>query len=137
MQTVWIFLVLSLTHGAWCYTGDLTFYYEWRGNYGSCGLDRAKYDQFYVAALSRSFMQLPAGITNPNKHPLCNADRCIEVTGNRGRVVLKISDTCWGCATNDVDVADTVFPMLDDPNRGRVKATWKFVNCQSNPPGRK
>lgn len=132
-----MFLVVALINSAWAYTGDLTFYTEWRGNYGSCGLDVSKSNHFYVAALSRSFMQLPPGVTNPNKHPLCNADRCIEVTGKRGRVVLKISDTCMGCATNDVDVADTVFPMLDEPNLGRVKASWQFVNCQSNPPGKK
>lgn len=137
MQKLWIFLVVAMASGAFGITGDLTYYYEWRGNYGSCGLERSKWDQFYVAALSRSYMQLPAGMTNPNKHPMCNADRCIEVTGRRGRVVLKISDTCWGCAKDDVDVADTVFPMLEDPKLGRVKVSWRFVNCQSNPPGRK
>lgn len=119
------------------YTGDLTYYHEWRGNYGSCGLERPKYDQFYVAALSRSFMQLPPGMTNPNKHPLCGEKTCVQVYGTRGSVVLKVSDTCWGCKPHDIDVADTVFPMLDDPNKGRVKASWKFVDCRSNPPGRK
>lgn len=137
MQNVWIFLVLALTKGAWCGTGEMTFYYEWRGNHGSCGLDRAKTDHFYVAALSTVHMKLSPGVSNPNKHPLCQPDRCVEVTGKRGKVVLKISDTCVGCKENDIDVAHSVFPMLDDPNQGRVKVSWNFVNCQSNPPGKK
>lgn len=138
MQIVWILLVLALANDAWCYTGDMTFYHEWRGNYGSCGLDRSKTDHFYVAALAKSsFMKLPPGVANPNNHPMCKPDKCIEVTGKRGKVVLKVSDTCMGCAANDVDVAHSVFPMLDDPNRGRVKVSWNFVNCQSNPPGKK
>lgn len=118
-------------------SGDLTYYYEWKGNYGSCGLDRSRYDQFYVAALARTYMNMPAGMTNPNNHPLCGAEHCIQVYGSRGSVVLKVSDTCEGCKGNDVDVADTVFPMLEDPNRGRVPITWKWVDCRSNPPGRR
>lgn len=137
MSKVVIFLVVALVTGALGLTGDLTYYTEWRGGYGSCGLDRARSDQFYVAALSRKYMNLPPGMTNPNNHPICNADRCLEITGRRGRVVLKISDTCEGCKNDDVDVADTVFPMLEDPNLGRVKVSWRFVNCFSNPPGRK
>lgn len=116
--------------------GDLTYYYEWRGNYGSCALDRSRWDQFYVAALARSHMALPAGMTNPNNHPLCAAQYCIRVHGARGSVVLKVSDTCWGCVNDDVDVADTVFPMLDDPVKGRVKVTWNFVDCRKTPPGK-
>jgi hypothetical protein len=86
-------------------------------------------DKFYVAALSKDRMALPPSITNPNKHPLCDSNKCILVTGKRGSVVLKISDTCWACAYNDVDVADTVFPLLDDPAKGRVKINWEFTDC--------
>lgn len=136
MQKLWIFLVVAMASGAWGITGDLTYYQEWFGNYGSCALNRATRNHFYVAALSRSQMKLPPGMTNPNNHPLCKPNRCIKVTGSRGTVVLKISDTCWACAKDDVDVAHTVYPMLEDPIRGRVKVSWKFVNCKTNPPGR-
>lgn len=74
-------------------------------------------------------MKLPPGETNPNKHPLCQADKCIEVKGARGTVQLKISDTCPECKNYDVDVADEVFPRLDDPVKGRVKVSWRFVKC--------
>ncbi|CAH1728386.1 unnamed protein product [Chironomus riparius] len=123
------FFFLAFVAFANAFYGDLTYYTEWNSNYGSCGLERSKTDRFYVAALSRARMALPASITNPNKHPLCAWNRCIKVTGKRGSVVLKISDTCWACGYNDVDVADTVFPFLDDPVKGRVKINWEFTDC--------
>ncbi|CRK90409.1 CLUMA_CG004180, isoform A [Clunio marinus] len=117
------------------YVGDATFYTEWRGGYGSCGLDRALYDPFYVCALSRHFMALPPGMTNPNNHPKCDPQWCVEVKGIRGTIVVKVSDTCWGCQAYDVDVADAVYHYLDDPNKGRVRMNWRFVDCRTNPPG--
>lgn len=119
------------------YSGDLTYYYEWNGGYGSCGLERSRSDAFYVVALSTFWMKLPPGMTNPNNHPRCAPTECIQIYGAKGSVVLKISDTCMGCKQNDVDVADTVFPYLDDLYKGRVRVTWKFVDCRWNPPGRR
>lgn len=118
------------------YKGDVTFYYEWKGNYGSCALNKSRIDPFYVAALSRHWMKLPKGLSNPNKHPLCGERHCIKVNGSRGSVVLKVSDTCYGCKPYDVDVADKVFPMLDNPLRGRVKMTWRFIDCNKIALGR-
>jgi hypothetical protein len=106
------------------YKGDITFYYEWRGNYGSCALNKSRSDPFHVAALSRHWMKLPKKITNPNHHPLCGEDHCIKVNGKRGSVVLKVSDTCYGCKPYDVDIADKVFPLLDDPR--------EYVRLQSH-----
>lgn len=111
------------------YKGDVTFYYEWKGNYGSCALNKSRTDPFHVAALSRYWMKLPKGFSNPNNHPLCGPRYCIKVNGARGSVVLKVSDTCVGCKPFDVDVPDKVFPMLDHPNKGRVKMTWRFIDC--------
>jgi hypothetical protein len=118
------------------YKGDVTFYYEWKGNYGSCALNKSRTDPFYVAALSRHWMKLPKGLSNPNKHPLCGERHCIKVNGSRGSVVLKVSDTCYGCKPYDVDVADKVFPMLDNPLKGRVKMTWRFIDCNKIALGR-
>lgn len=115
--------------------GDLTYYYEWRGNFGSCGLQVSRRNKFYVAALSRFYMKLPLNVTNPNNHPLCTENYCIKVKGQRGAVVLKVSDTCGGCKAYDVDVAHSVFPLLDDPLKGRVKVTWDWVDCRRNKPG--
>ncbi|KAG5669872.1 hypothetical protein PVAND_000163 [Polypedilum vanderplanki] len=118
-----LFTILSIVNA---YSGDLTYYTSWRGNFGSCGLERSKWDAFYVAALSRARM---SGSANPNKHPLCAANKCIKINGARGSVVVKISDTCGACKYDDVDIADTVFPLLDDPKKGRVKVTWDFTDC--------
>lgn len=131
-----IFLLSMSTLSSAVYVGDITFYYEWRGNYGSCALDEAKWNPFYVAALSRDFMRLPRHITNPNNHPRCAIDHCLQIWGNRGiSIVVKVSDTCYGCKPHDVDVSDVVFKMLDDPDKGRVKMTWQWANCTINPPG--
>ena len=119
------------------YSGDLTFYSTWDEGYGSCGLDPSMKDPFQVIALSRDLMKLPDGEINPNNCPLCKDNVCVQVYGARGSVVLKVSDTCGACKTYDIDVADSVFPYLDDPAEGRVKATWEFVDCASNPPGPK
>lgn len=115
--------------------GDVTYYTEWNGNYGSCGLDISTSDPFYVAALSNKYMVLPEYDSNPNDCPLCGESSCIQINGNRGSVVLKISDTCEGCGDDDVDVADSIFPLLDDPELGRVGMEWDFVDCNANPPG--
>ena len=127
-----ILIVIVALDSASSYSGDLTYYTEWFGNYGSCGLERSKVDQFQVAALSKKWM---SGVQNSNNHPLCAADKCIRVDGLLGSVILKISDTCMGCKDYDVDIADTVFPLLDNINLGRVPVTWNFVDCNSNSPG--
>lgn len=117
------------------YEGEVTYYKSWRDGYGSCGLDRSLTDPYYVTALSRFFMKLPPNETNPNNHPLCKPQHCVQLFGARGSVVLKISDTCPECADYDVDIADDVYPKLDDPDKGRVKMSWQFVNCNDKPPG--
>lgn len=75
-------------------------------------------------------MKLPSHETNPNHHPLCKPQHCVQIFGKRGSVVLKISDTCPECKRYDVDVADEIFPKLDDKIKGRVKMSWQMVNCK-------
>ncbi|KAG5669871.1 hypothetical protein PVAND_000162 [Polypedilum vanderplanki] len=70
-----------------------------------------------------------SGSANPNKHPLCAKNRCIKIKGARGSLKLKISDTCPPCKYNDVDMADSLFHLIDDPAKGRVKIYWDFVDC--------
>ena len=116
-------------------TGDATFYNEWSYNHGSCGT--IPKSGFYVAALSSKYMALPSGLTNPNNHPLCGPKYCILASGPNGAMVVKVSDTCGGCPVglDDVDFADTVFKNIANPKDGRVKITWKFVDCNKYKPG--
>lgn len=116
--------------------GDITYYTEWHENYGSCGLDISKQNAFYVAALSFKYMRLPSNVTNPNHHPLCGPTHCLRINGQRGSIIVKVSDTCEGCKGDDVDIANTVYKYLDDPNKGRVRMEWDWANCLTTPPGR-
>lgn len=117
--------------------GDVTYYSGWNHGWGSCGLDISMENQFYVLALGMKYMTLPENETNTHNHPLCGPNACAKIYGERGTVVLKISDTCGGCLDDNIDVADTVFPMLDDPIKGVVPMDWEFVDCSVDPPGKK
>ena len=114
--------------------GDVTFYSEWKTGPGSCGFP-VDSNQYKVAALSSKYMQLPAGMTNPNKHPICGSQNCILLKGPAGAMVVKVSDTCAGCKDDDVDVADDAYANLATPDAGRVIMQWKFVDCTKYPLG--
>lgn len=118
------------------YSGEATYYEYWKDGYGSCGLDRSMKDPFYVAALANKFMREPASITNPNNRYLCQPHYCVRVTGPKGSIVVKVSDTCEGCKDNDIDLADSVYPYVAEKDAGRVKVTWSFVDCNQYPPGK-
>ena len=75
-------------------------------------------------------MKLPKNITNPNNHPLCAEQHCVKINGKRSSVVLKVSDKCYGCKPYDIDIADKIYPLLDDPRKGRIKMTWRFIDCK-------
>lgn len=113
------------------YIGDIKFSDEWRGFFGSCGIEESTSDPHYVAALSLHWMKLPKGQTNPNNHRLCSEENCLMLKGKRGSAVVKVSDTCYGCEPHDVTIADEVFKMLDDPRAGHAKMTWKFIDCNN------
>lgn len=132
-----VLFAITFIFGCLCenFNGDVTYYTSWKGNFGSCGLERSKTDPFYVSALSPYFMHTSPDDPNPNHDPLCGPEYCVQIFGQRGSVVLKISDTCPPCNDFDVDVADEVYGRLDDPSKGRVKMSWQFVNCNQNPPG--
>ena len=70
-------------------------------------------------------------MTNPNNHPLCSANYCIQVRGPNGVVNLKVSDTCPSCKAYDIDIANTIYNQVSDPNKGRVQVTWEFVDCST------
>lgn len=127
--------VTTLLEETKAFSGDVMFSNDWRGNYGSCGLERSKHNHFYVAAVSKMYMNPSPGETNQNNLPKCGDSHCLQIWGPHGSAVLKISDTCEDCRENDIIVADSVFPMLGDPKKGRVRMNWNFVDCRSNRPG--
>jgi len=56
---------------------------------------------------------------------------CIEVTGAKGSVILKVVDRCPECASGDVDMTEQAFAMVADVIDGRVPISWKFVPCET------
>ncbi len=54
---------------------------------------------------------------------------CVEVTGNKGSLVIRIEDRCPECQYGDIDLSEEAFPYIDDKINGRVPISWKFVPC--------
>lgn len=58
---------------------------------------------------------------------ICGA--CVEVTGPRGTLNIRIEDRCPECAYGDIDLAEDAFPLIADPVDGRVSIRWKIIPC--------
>lgn len=104
--------------------GRVSFSSVWLGRRGTCGFEQSKYDPHYVAALSNRFMELPGA---------CSGYKCIQVCGEKGSAVLKVSDTCLDCQRFDIVIADAIAQQL---GRGRTHMNWKFIDCRLRPPGK-
>ena len=66
-------------------------------------------------------MKLPRGITNPNDNPICCPKNCVEVHGSQGVVVLKASDTYDACNRYNVNIAYSIYQLLEDPVKGEFQ----------------
>src|SRR5687768_2855848 len=78
------------------FEGEAT-YYDANGT-GACGFPAS--NDFMVAAI------------NDEQYSKANCGRCIEVTGPRGTVVVRIVDKCPGCGFGDVDLSQTAFGKI-------------------------
>ena len=54
---------------------------------------------------------------------------CVEVTGPRGSVVVRIVDRCPGCAKGDLDLSQTAFEAIAPLSAGRVDISWREAPC--------
>ena len=112
--------------------GSITFYHSWKTNPGSCNLYSSEELPFYVGALSPlSFMALPRGQFNPNKHILCQDKYCLKLYASNGRaIIVKITDTCASCGQYDVDISEPAYRQLfGASSNDRLTTKWKFVHC--------
>ena len=70
--------------------------------------------------------------SDPNANPLCRlqirAQRFHEQAGGMRSVDLTVVDRCVGCQPTDLDVSPGAFAQLADPDRGRVRVTWAWLN---------
>ncbi|MBW1295578.1 expansin EXLX1 family cellulose-binding protein [Aquimarina litoralis] len=102
------------------HTGEGTYYDGVDGGvFGNCSLPVADGDHMHCALNNIDYDGSNA----------CGA--CIEVTGPKGSVRLKVVDRCPECAEGDVDMTEQAFAMMADVIDGRVPISWKFVPCDS------
>jgi expansin (peptidoglycan-binding protein) len=101
-------------------SGDGTYYAA--DGTGNCSFD-ASPDNLLVAAM--------------NKPDYGDADwcgACVEVTGPKGTVKVRIVDSCPGCAHGDLDLSPQAFDMIADHAAGRVPITWHETGCDVTGP---
>jgi expansin (peptidoglycan-binding protein) len=54
---------------------------------------------------------------------------CLDVSGPKGKITLRIVDQCPGCAENHLDLSAQAFAKIADPKAGRVPITYQLVSC--------
>ncbi|KAL8952364.1 MAG: hypothetical protein Q9222_001726 [Ikaeria aurantiellina] len=124
-SSIFSFLAIS-TQAATVFSGDGTFYSPSVG-FGSCGVQNS--DSDLVAALAQSTMRL-YNPSNPNNNPLCGHKvKVWETSKPSNTVIVAIMDTCPGCTTTnfDLDLSPAAFNKLDNPDVGRIKISWEFL----------
>jgi expansin (peptidoglycan-binding protein) len=55
---------------------------------------------------------------------------CVEVMGPQGSVVVRVVDSCPGCASGDLDLSREAFERISPASAGRVAITWREVACE-------
>lgn len=96
--------------------GNATYYDATGG--GACSFDPSPQDLMVVALNDRYYAAAD----------LCGA--CVEVTGPKGAVVVRIVDLCPGCLKVglDLDLSQQAFAAIADLAKGRVAVTWRVVS---------
>ena len=59
---------------------------------------------------------------------------CVQIDGPSGQIVVKIVDSCPGCAPGDIDLSEGAFPMIAAKELGRVPISWRYVSCATDGP---
>lgn len=99
--------------------GEMTYYTP---GLGSCGETSSEADD--VVALAVDMM---ANGANPNLNPKCGQSITIEYQGRQHQA--KVMDTCYACATNDIDISPPLFGSVAPSGDGRVTGVkWWFNN---------
>ncbi|KAI3645201.1 hypothetical protein MP228_011365 [Amoeboaphelidium protococcarum] len=96
------------------FTGDATYYTAVSG-FGACEIT---HDSPFVVAMNAA---------QYNKKGNCG--KCVQITGARGSAKAQVVDLCPGCGFGALDLNEPLFPLIDDPDKGRVTISWSFVEC--------
>ena len=96
-------------------SGDGTYYAA--DGTGNCSFDASPND-LLVAAMNQ-----------PDYAHAVWCGACVNVTGPKGSVTVRIVDQCPGCARGALDLSTQAFDMIADHAAGRVPITWHEVAC--------
>lgn len=100
-------------------TGEGTYY-------GATGAGACSYDK--SSNLMVAAMNMPQYLNSQ----ACGT--CIDVTGPKGTITIRIVDLCPECKTGDLDLSESAFALIADPVQGRVPISWVPVSCQASGP---
>lgn len=59
---------------------------------------------------------------------------CVEVTGPKGTIVVRIVDVCPECSSGDLDMSLHAFDLIAEHSAGRVPISWVPVACDTSGP---
>lgn len=97
-------------------TGIATFYDYSGGSEVACSFEISKDTD--VAAINTAEYAKSAS---------CGS--CVDVSGPKGKVRIRIVDLCPGCEKNHLDLSAEAFAKIADPKAGRVPITYQVVAC--------
>jgi expansin len=63
---------------------------------------------------------------------LCGA--CLEVTGPKGTITVRVVDSCPECPEGALDLSASAFAKLEAPVKGVFTSNWKVVRCPNVAP---
>ncbi len=86
---------------------------------GNCSFDKSS--DLDVAAMAK-----------PEYNASASCGACLRVTGPKGDVLVRVVDSCPGCADGNVnlDLSAQAFAKIANPKDGRVPITYQLVSCQ-------
>ena len=104
------------------HTGEGTFY---GGGYeGGCAmLDPVDRERYWIVAMN---------IFDYNNAQLAGA--YIEVTGERGTINMLVTDLLPEGKKGDLDLYTDAFPLIADPEKGRVPVSWRIIPLDTDEP---
>jgi expansin (peptidoglycan-binding protein) len=96
--------------------GEAT-YYTFANGAGACCFDSTP-DDLMVGAMNQ-----------PDYAGSYVCGSCVEVTGPKGTVTLRIVDLCPECPAGNIDLSPSAFAKIADIALGRVPISWHLIPC--------
>jgi expansin (peptidoglycan-binding protein) len=103
------------------HTGDGTYYTTADGT-GNCSFDPSPND-LMIGAMNH---------TDYSASAVCGS--CVELTGPKGTIKIRIVDQCPECLPGDIDLAPQAFDLMAEHALGRVTINWHYIACQPSGP---